>query len=141
MTDKDKSISLIPAHEGRYEDMLQQAVKLLDRLSTLVRHAEYEVSRAINGKNAVVRAVGVRDTESYLRKLIKETEHWHAVIETMKEGKDVHIEQNCKGSKLEIVSGEAYEFGQYIIDQSNGKFCKKNTEGKQYLERIANGSN
>jgi len=62
------------AHEGRYEGMLEQAVKFLDRLSNYVRFAEHEISRAINGKNAVVRAVSVRDADSYIKKLVRETD-------------------------------------------------------------------
>jgi hypothetical protein len=141
---EDKSptiVTLNDAYKDRYEEVLEQAVKFLDKLSSYVRMAEYEISRAINGKNVVVRAVGVRDTEKYLQKLVKETDDWHAVIETMKQGKDVHREENCKGNKLEIVAGSEYEFGQYIIDQSSPKWCEENTEGKDYIERVTHDSN
>ena len=121
--------------EALADGALAHAVKFIDRLSSLVRFAEYEISRAINGKNAVVRAVGVRDAHAYLQKLEEETEDWHAVIENMKQGKDVHLQENCKGSKLEIVAGSEHEFGQYLINQSSPKFCEENTEGKDYIDR------
>ena len=61
----------------------------------------------------------------------------------MKSGKDVHVQENCKGSKLEIVAGSEYEFGQYLIDQSNGKFCEQypidvrgNRAGHKYINKV-----
>ena len=139
----DTSTGLIAEHEGRYDDMLQQAVRFLGKLSKLVRIANDQTNQSINGKNNVVRGICLRDVSTTLTELCKETKDWHAVIETMEKGKDVHIEQNCKGSKLEIVGGEAYEFGQYIIDQSDGKFCEDyprevrgNTAGKAYMEKV-----
>ena len=139
----DASTSLIPEHAGRYEGMLQQAVRFLDKLSKLVRIANDQTNQSINGKNNVIRGICLRDVSSTLTKLCKETKDWHAVIETMKKGKDVHIQENCKGSKLEIVSGSEYEFGQYIIDQSDGKFCEDypsevrgNRAGRAYMEKV-----
>jgi len=123
--------------EDRYEGMLEQAVRFLDRLSNLVILAETNLrTKAINGRNVVVRANGLQEVSVDMQKLVKETKDWHAVIETMKQGKDVHIQQNCKHNKLEIVAGSAHEFGQYIINQSSPKFCEKNTEGKDYMEKV-----
>ena len=123
--------------EDRYEGMLEQAVRFLDRLSNLVISAETNLrTKAINGRNVVVRANGLQEVSVDMQKLVKETKDWHAVIETMKQGKDVHIQQNCKHNKLEIVAGSAHEFGQYIINQSSPKFCEKNTEGKDYMEKV-----
>ena len=59
----------------------------------------------------------------------------------MKEVKDIHIVENCKSEKLDIVAGTEYEFGQYLVNQSSDKFCKENTEGKAYIERAQNESN
>ena len=117
------------------EAVADHAVKFVDRLSTLARQAKHQISRGIIGKNAVVRAVAVRDADATMHKLVKETAGWHDVIETMKQGKDVHLEENCKGSKLEIVAGLEHEFGQYLINQSSPKFCEENTEGKDYIDR------
>ena len=123
--------------EDRYEGMLEQAVRFLDRLSSLVILAETNLrTKAINGRNVVVRANGLQEVSVDMQKLVKETKDWHVVIETMKQGKDVHIQQNCKHNKLEIVAGSAHEFGQYIINQSSPKFCEKNTEGKDYMEKV-----
>ena len=123
--------------EDRYEGMLEQAVRFLDRLSNLVILAETNLrTKAINGRNVVVRANGLQEVSADMQKLVKETKDWHAVIETMKQGKDVHIKENCKHNKLEIVAGSAHEFGQYIINQSSPKFCEKNTEGKDYMEKV-----
>jgi len=123
--------------EDRYEGMLEQAVRFLDRLSNLVISAETNLrTKAINGRNVVVRANGLQEVSVDMQKLVKETKDWHVVIETMKQGKDVHIKENCKHNKLEIVAGSAHEFGQYIINQSSPKFCEKNTEGKDYMEKV-----
>ena len=123
--------------KDRYEGMLEQAVRFLDRLSNLVILAETNLrTKAINGRNVVVRANGLQEVSVDMQKLVKETKDWHVVIETMKQGKDVHIKENCKHNKLEIVAGSAHEFGQYIINQSSPKFCEKNTEGKDYMEKV-----
>ncbi len=147
MPSADTSTGLIAAHEGRYDDMLQQAVRILGKLSKLVRIANDQTNQSIKRKNNVIRGICLRDVSTTLTKLCKETKDWHAVIETMEQGKDVHIQENCKGSKLEIVSGSEYEFGQYIIDQSDGKFCEQNPDlssgyprgnisGKEYMEKV-----
>ena len=132
--------------EDRYEGMLEQAVRFLDRLSNLVILAETNLrTKAINGRNVVVRARGLQEVSVDMQKLVKETKDWHAVIETMKQGKDVHIQQNCKHNKLEIVAGSAHEFGQYLINKSDGKFCEGypvsegvngNRAGKDYMEKV-----
>ena len=125
------------AYEDRYEGMLDQAVRFLAKLSNLVISAEAKLrTKAINGRNVVVRANGLQEVSVDMQKLVKETKDWHVVIETMKQGKDVHIKENCKHNKLEIVAGSAHEFGQYIINQSSPKFCEKNTEGKDYMEKV-----
>ncbi len=117
--------------------VVKHAVRFIDRLTRLVGNAQYELSRAINGKNAVVRAVGVRDAESQLQKVIKQTADWQVVIDHMKQGKDVHIQENCKSEKLNIVGGEHYDFGQYLINANSPKWCKENTEGKQFMQEVA----
>ena len=127
---------------GAYSDaplfskaVADQAVRFLDRLSNIVISADTTLTtKAINGKNNVVRYNGVRATSVDLQKLVKETKHWHTVIETMKQGKDVHSQHNggCKSSKLEIVGGEADAFGQYLID----KTLPDNSDGKDYIEKI-----
>ena len=147
MPNADAATGLIPAHEGRYEGMLQQAVNFLDKLSWYARQALNDVEQAVNGKNVVVRTNSAVSANEHLQNLEKETEHWFAVLQTMKDGKDVHIQENCKGSKLEIVAGAEYEFGQYIIDQSDGKYCEQNPDlssgyprgnisGKAYMEKV-----
>ena len=131
---KDKS----PTAEAiivRYEFMLDQAVRFLDRLSNIVISADTTLTtKAINGKNNVVRHNGVRAASVDLQKLVKETKHWHTVIETMKQGKDVHSQHNggCKSSKLEIVGGEAYDFGQYLVN----KTLANNSDGKNYIKKV-----
>ena len=131
---KDKS----PTAEAiivRYEFMLDQAVRFLAKLSDLVISADTTLTtKAINGKNNVVRYNGVRATSVDLQKLVKETKDWHTVIETMKQGKDVHSQHNggCKSSKLEIVGSSAHEFGQYLVD----KTCSSNSDGKNYIKKV-----
>ena len=123
-----------------YEFMLDQAVRFLDRLSNIVISADTTLTtKAINGKNNVVRYNGVRATSVDLQKLVKETKHWHTVIETMKQGKDVHSQHNggCKSIKLEIVGGEAYDFGQYLVD----KTLANNSDGKDYIEKVTGNDN
>jgi len=115
--------------------MLDQAVRFVAKLSNLVISAEAKLrTKAINGRNVVVRARGLDDASVDLKKLVKETKHWHTVIETMKQGKDVHSQHNggCKSSKLEIVGCEAYDFGQYLVD----KTCSSNSDGKNYIKKV-----
>ena len=129
--------SRTPSEEiiARYEFMLDQAVRFVAKLSNLVISAEAKLrTKAINGRNVVVRARGLDDASVDLKKLVNETKDWHVVIETMKQGKDVHSQHNggCKSSKLEIVGGEADAFGQYLID----KTLPDNSDGKDYIEKI-----
>ena len=129
------------------ESVADQAVRFVNKLSALVRSANDKMHYAINGKNTVERGISLRDVSEIVLKLVKETKDWHAVIETMKKGKDVHIQENCKGSKLEIVGGSEHEFGQYLIDQNDEKFCETNPDlssgyprgnnsGKAYIEKV-----
>jgi hypothetical protein len=125
---------------ARYENAIDQSVKLIARLSTWSRQAGFEIDKALKGKNNVDRAVGVRDADTIIKKINRETLRWHEVINAMHNGKDVHSSSNggCKGAKLEIVAGSEYEFGQYLIDQntstSNGDSSQAN--GKAYIERV-----
>lgn len=128
------------AYEDRYEGMLDQAVRFLAKLSNLVISAEEKLrTKAINGRNVVVRARGLDDASVDLKKLVKETEHWRVVIETMKQGKDVHSQHNggCKSSKLEIVGSSAHEFGQYLVN----KTLANNSDGKDYIEKVTGDGN
>ena len=128
--------------EALADGALGHAVKFVARLSMLVRDAEYCLAQAITGRNIVTRTNAVTKASAFIHRCTKETADWHSVIETMKQGKDVHLQENCKGSKLEIVGGSEHEFGQYLINQSSPKFCKKNTEGKDYIQKVdGNGSN
>ncbi len=128
------------AVKERYEFMLDQAVRFVAKLSNLVISAEAKLrTKAINGRNVVVRARGLDDASVDLKKLVNETKDWHTVIETMKQGKDVHSQHNggCKSSKLEIVGGEAYDFGQYLVD----KTLANNSDGKDYIEKVTGDGN
>ena len=134
--------SRTPSEEiiARYEFMLDQAVRFVAKLSNLVISAEAKLrTKAINGRNVVVRARGLDDASVDLKKLVNETKDWHTVIETMKQGKDVHSQHNggCKSSKLEIVGGEAYDFGQYLVD----KTLANNSDGKDYIEKVTGDGN
>ena len=131
------------AYEDRYEGMLEEAVRFLDRLSNLVISANTTLTtKAINGRNVVVRANGLKDASVDMQKLVKETEDWHAVIETMKQGKDIHRVENCKSHKLEIVGNRGYnEFGQYLVDRSSPKFTKLNSDGRDYIKKITSNDN
>tara|TARA_R110002020_G_scaffold407024_1_gene617130 strand:+ start:248 stop:700 length:453 start_codon:yes stop_codon:yes gene_type:complete len=122
--------------DAYYEDILQQAVRLLGRFNHYAMAAQYEISQAINGKNSTIRAVGARDADTWLRKLKKESQSWNTVLENMEEGKDVHVGENCKSEKLDIVSGSEYEFGQFIINKNSPKWCKENKDGKDYMEKV-----
>ena len=119
-----------------YEDILQQAVKLLSRFNRIASAAGYEISRAINGKNSTVRAVGARDADLLLRKLKKESESWDTVIRNMEDGKDIHLQENCKSEKLDIVGSAEAEFGQYIINKNSPKFSKENKDGRDYMRKV-----
>ena len=134
--------SRTPSEEiiARYEFMLDQAVRFVAKLSNLVISAEAKLrTKAINGRNVVVRARGLDDASVDLKKLVNETKDWHVVIETMKQGKDVHSQHNggCKSSKLEIVGSSAHEFGQYLVD----KTLANNSDGKDYIEKVTGDGN
>lgn len=128
------------------ESVADQAVRFVNKLSALVRSANQKMYKAINGKNTVERGISLRDVNEIVLKLVNETKDWHAVIETMKKGHDVHIQERCKHNKLEIVGNRGYnEFGQYLIDKSDGKFCEQypvsegvdgNRTGKAYIEKV-----
>ena len=121
------------------EAVADQAVRFVSKLSGLVRSANGHMHYAINGKNTVERGVSLRDTHAYLRKLEKQTEDWHTVIETMKQGKDIHSNHNggCKGSKLEIVGGSEPEFAQYLVD----KTLPSDSDGKKYIKKVTGHGN
>ena len=130
-----------------YEGALDQAVNFLDKLIGCVGMAQRNLDIAIKGKNAVIRTVAVADADKHLQEVDKYTESWSEVLKTMKQGKDVHIEKNCKSEKLDIVAGTEYQFGQYLVDQSNGKFCEENPDlssgyprgniaGKAYIKKV-----
>ena len=105
---EDKSPTLEALKDGfdrRVDDALGQAVRFLDKLSSYARLAGYDANLAVNGKNVVTRTNSAVSVNKHLQKLEQETKHWFEVLQTMKQGKDVHIEQHCKGSKLEIVAG------------------------------------
>ena len=134
--------SRTPSEEiiARYEFMLDQAVRFVAKLSNLVISAEAKLrTKAINGRNVVVRARGLDDASVDLKKLVNETKDWHVVIEAMKQGKDVHSQHNggSKSSKLEIVGCEAYDFGQYLVD----KTLANNSDGKDYIEKVTGDGN
>ena len=118
-----------------YEAALEHAVKLLDKFNHYALAAGYEIGIAINGKNDTKRADGARDAQVLLQKLEKESQSWNTVLDNMRAGKDIHIQENCKSEKLDIVGGAEHEFGQYIVNKSSPKFCKENTEGKAYIEK------
>ena len=129
------------------ESVADQAVRFVNKLSTLVIAANRKMHFAINGKNTVERGISLRDVNEIVKKLINETKDWHTVIETMKKGKDVHIKENCKHEKLEIVGGSHHDFGQYLIDKNDPKFCEQNPDlsyagkrgnlsGKAYIEKV-----
>ena len=133
---QDEHFEYIPM----YARALDQAVNFLSSLISKVERADVELDFAINGKNDVKRGVALADAVKTIARLRKDTKDWRAVIDTMKKGKDVHIQENCKSNKLEIVSGFEADFGQYLINQSNGKWCERNprgnVNGKTYMERI-----
>jgi hypothetical protein len=130
---QDKS----PTVEALESLVVKSAVRFIDKVSRFARDAEYELCRAVSGKNAVVRTVAVAHASNFIRRCMKETADWNFVIKNMKQGKDVHVQENCKSEKLNIVAGEHYDFGQYLINVNSPKWCKENTEGKQFMQEVA----
>ena len=112
----------------RYETALDQAVRYVAKLSTLAREIVRQADEAVSGRNKTVRDNSAVAVQKKVSQLIVETHHWNKVLDTMKSGKDVHVQENCKGSKLEIVAGTEHEFGQYLIDQSDEKWCEQNPD-------------
>ena len=131
---QDKSPT-VEALEALY--IVQSAVRFIDKLSQYISKVRYHVKKGIEGKNSVERSINVRDADLAIHKLTNMTTDWQVVIDNMKLGKDVHIRENCKSEKLNIVAGQHYDFGQYLINVNSPKFCKENTEGKQFMQEVA----
>jgi hypothetical protein len=114
-----------------------QAVRFVAKLSRLTREVNKKLTTAINGKNNVIRTNSVSDADKIIKVLVAETNDWHEVIDSMKLGKDIHREENCKSHKLEIVGNRGYnEFGQYLVDRSSPKFTELNSDGKKYIKKV-----
>ena len=114
-----------------------QAVRFVAKLSRLTREVNKKLTTAINGKNNVIRTNSVSDADKIIKELVAETNDWHEVIDAMKQGKDIHRQENCKSHKLEIVGNRGYnEFGQYLVDRSSPKFTELNSDGKNYIKKV-----
>ncbi len=131
---QDKSPT-VEALEALY--IVQSAVRFIDKLNHYISRVRYHVKKGIEGKNSVERSINVRDADLAIRKLTNMTTDWQVVIDNMKQGKDVHIQENCKSEKLNIVAGEHYDFGQYLINVNSPKWCKENTDGKKFMQEVA----
>ena len=95
MEDKNSKTNGVGHNSAAFsESVADQAVRFVNKLSALVRSANDKMHYAINGKNTVERGISLRDVSEIVLKLVKETKDWHTVIETMKKGKDVHIQEN-----------------------------------------------
>ena len=129
---------------GAYSDaplfskaVADQAVRFVAKLSRLTREVNKKLTTAINGKNNVIRTNSVSDADKIIKELVAETNDWHEVIDAMKQGKDIHRQENCKSHKLEIVGNRGYnEFGQYLVDRSSPKFTELNSDGKNYIKKV-----
>ena len=129
---------------GAYSDaplfskaVADQAVRFVAKLSRLTREVNKKLTTAINGKNNVIRTNSVSDADKIIKELVAETNDWHEVIDAMKQGKDIHRQENCKSHKLEIVGNRGYnEFGQYLVDRSSSKFTELNSDGKNYIKKV-----
>ena len=77
-----------------------------------------EINQSINGKNTQVRELAKLKADTLLCELLEDhkLKSFAAIFHAKNNGEDIHSLPN-KLHKLDIVCGEYYEFGQFVVDQ------------------------
>ena len=93
----------------------EEAIKFIKSIyENLIVKQKYS-EKAVNGKNKTIRDNNAQMSVFQSWKMLKELTPWYKVIEAKENGVDIDSAP-IKSSKLEIVAGSNYKFGQYIID-------------------------
>ena len=93
----------------------EEAIKFIKSIyENLIVQQKYS-EKSVNGKNKTIRDNNALKSVLQCWKMLKDLKPWYKVIEAKENGVDIDSAP-IKNSKLEIVAGSNYKFGQYIID-------------------------
>ena len=93
----------------------EEAIKFIKSIyEDLIVQQKYS-EKSVNGKNKTIRDNNALKSVLQCWKMLKDLKPWYKVIEAKENGVDIDSSP-IKNSKLEIVAGSNYKFGQYIID-------------------------
>ena len=93
----------------------EEAIKFIKSIyENLIVQQKYS-EKSVNGKNKTIRDNNALKSVLQSWKALKELKPWVEVIKAKENGVDIDSAP-IKSSKLEIVAGSNYKFGQYIID-------------------------
>jgi len=93
----------------------EEAIKFIKNIYENLTVQQKYSEKAVNGKNKTIRDNNAQMSVFQSWKMLNDLKPWYKVIEAKENGADVHSSP-IKSSKLEIVAGSNYKFGQYIID-------------------------
>ena len=107
-----KEIRRIDDNQHPVEDEAIKFIKIIyENLTVQQKYSE----KGVNGKNKTIRDNNALKSVLQSWKMLKDLKPWYKVIEAKENGVDIDSSP-IKNSKLEIVAGSNYKFGQYIID-------------------------
>ena len=103
---------------GNINPIEEEAIKFIKRINEdLIVQQKYS-EKAVNGKNKTIRDNNALKSVLQSWKMLKELKPWNEVLKAKENGVDIHSAP-IKSSKLEIVAGSNYKFGQYLIDKED----------------------
>ena len=110
-----KDIRRIGDNSANINPIEQEAIKSIKSIyENLIVQQKYS-EKSVNGKNKTIRDTNAVKSVLQCWKMLKDLKPWYKVIEAKENGVDIDSAP-IKSSKLEIVAGSNYKFGQYIID-------------------------
>ena len=93
----------------------EAAIKLVRNIYKALIVQNGYATQAYTGKNKTIRDNNAQMSVFQSWKMLNDLKPWYKVIEAKENGVDIDSSP-IKSSKLEIVAGSNYKFGQYIID-------------------------
>ena len=93
----------------------EEAIKFIKNIYENLTVQQKYSEKGVNGKNKTIRDNNALKSVLQCWKMLKDLKPWYKVIEAKENGVDIDSDP-IKSSKLEIVAGSNYKFGQYIID-------------------------
>ena len=110
-----KDIRRIGDNSANINPIEEEAIKSIKSIyENLIVQQKYS-EKSVNGKNKTIRDNNALKSVLQCWKMLKDLKPWYKVIEAKENGVDIDSAP-IKNSKLEIVAGSNYKFGQYIID-------------------------